>query len=282
MSVRISRKRLEELDRQLADKDKCVLRSLQMGRYMVTSQLKRLHYTDHASDLAALRATNRGLLKLQDYGLIASLERRIGGVRAGSGAYVWLLTEAGDRLLHMSGNNNKPRKRFFEPSPAFLEHTLAVSESYVQIIEACRKHDMELDKAELEPNCWRTYTDEYGRTAYLKPDLFSVILDGEYEDRFFIEIDLDTEAPSVVMEKCKRYAHYYKTGVEQKQYDVFPLVVWIVPRQSRLESLRRYIADSRDLTPQEKSIFVVITAAEFETLLCGGVDALRKDEAAND
>jgi len=162
---------------------------------------------------------------------------------------------------------------------------LAVSESYVQIFDLCHKHNMKAEKVELEPDCWRIYADKYGRTAYLKPDLFSVIYNEKenVEDNWFLEIDLETEAPSVVLEKCKRYIEYHNSGAEQKQSGgLFPLVVWIVKRKPRMETLRRYIADCPDFNQQAKSIFVVITANEFETLLCGGLDALRKGDASND
>ena len=45
-----------------------------------------------------------------------------------------------------------------EPSPLFLRHTIAVTETYVQITELCRRDpDMKLIRMDVEPLCWRGY-----------------------------------------------------------------------------------------------------------------------------
>jgi len=149
--TRLSKRQLQTLDSQLADRDRAVLASLHNCRYLTTAQLRRLHYTDSVTTRAGLRAANRGLAKLHEHDLTVHLKRRIGGVRAGSGSLIWLLTENGNRLLHLAATNNTLRKRFFEPSPAFLEHTLAVSEIYLQVIEISKKHGLKLNRCELEP-----------------------------------------------------------------------------------------------------------------------------------
>jgi len=269
---RISKQRLIELERCLCDRDKNILTILQKGRYLTSGQVRRLTFTEHSSQPAAIRAANRVLLKLQGYGLISALQRRIGGVRGGSGANVWSLTEAGHRLLSLNQSKDGIRKRMNEPSVVFLEHTLAISEAYVQITEICTNYKLELVAADFEPACWRGYTAENGKPAALKPDLYAVIASGEYEDCWFIEIDLNTEAPCDILAKCERYVDYYKSGIEQKQTGVFPQVVWIVPGASRKESLRRHIAQSWGL--RLKNAFIVITPDELPRLLVQGPEAL--------
>jgi hypothetical protein len=266
---RISGKQLESISRQLSDRDKAVLDSLLLARYLTSKQIQRLHFFNMANKASATVTANRVLTKLKDYGLIEHLERRIGGVRAGSSSFVWVLNDHGYKILHPG---NQTRKRFYEPSPAFLEHTLATAEAYLQLTEICRDNGMELTKIEFEPKCWRGYTDTDSRPATLKPDLFAVTASVDYEDHYFIEIDLATEAPSVVLDKCQRYARYYRGGTEQKKSGVFPFVVWIVPSVSRKESLQRNIAGCKSLNP--KSIFTVITPDRFSVLLTKGREAL--------
>ena len=144
------------------------------------------------------------------FNLIESLERKIGGKNSGSKAFVWLLSDPGMRLLHLNSSGSVPRKFFYEPSPAFLNHTLAVSETFLRITEICKKHKPELRQAVTEPSCWRNYKGSDGKATALKPDLYAVIRNGEYEDNWFIEVDLATEAPCVVLEKCERYVAYHK------------------------------------------------------------------------
>ena len=202
MNRLITQSQLEIIDRQLGERDKAILHSILLCRYIMSKQIQRLHFTDSVNQSAALRVTQRVLVRLKSCDLIEHLERRIGGVRSGSGSYVWALTDKGYRLLHLNEDNNRSRKRFYEPSPAFLEHTLAIAETYLQLIETCRNNKMELIKTEFEPKCWRGYTDIDSKPATLKPDLFAITASGDYEDFWFIEVDLSTEAPGKILDKC--------------------------------------------------------------------------------
>ena len=265
---RLSHKRLLELDIVLRERDKEVLLAVQRHRYLLTGQVQRLIFTDAATATAALRAASRCLRKLKSLGLVCTLTRRIGGVRAGSGSLVWYLSHAGERLLRLHDHKPLPARRFFEPSPYFLAHTLAVSEISIQLTELCREQGMELSSLQPEPECWRAYS-EHGTHLSLKPDLYAVTVSGEYEDRWFFEVDLDTESPAKVIEKCQRYHQYYRTGLEQKAAGVFPLTVWIVPDTGRRDRLAAAIRTAFDKQPR---LFAVITGDELAHLVRYGGD----------
>ena len=262
-SHRLSHKRLLELDMALGERDKEVLLAIQRHRYLLTGQVQRLIFTDASTATAALRAASRCLKKLREFGLICALSRRIGGVRAGSGSLVWYLSHAGERLLRLRDHKPAPVRRFFEPSPYFLAHTLAVSEISIQLTELCREQSMTLSSLQPEPECWRSYS-EHGTHLSLKPDLYAVTVSGEYEDRWFFEVDLDTESPAKVIEKCRRYHRYYRTGLEQKASGVFPLTVWVVPDEGRRDRLAAAIRTAFDKQPR---LFAVITSDELVRLI---------------
>ena len=95
----LSRQQLEAVLANLSKRDIEVIASIQRYRYLLTSQLQRLYFSDASTPTAGLRAASRSLKKLRELGLINHLARRIGGVRAGSGAMVWYLTHAGERLI---------------------------------------------------------------------------------------------------------------------------------------------------------------------------------------
>ena len=181
-SRRLSRKRLAELEIALGERDKAVLSAIQRHRYLLTGQVQRLLFTDAATATAALRAASRCLRKLKSLGLVCTLTRRIGGVRAGSGSLVWYLSHAGERLLRLHEHKPVSVRRFFEPSPYFLAHTLSVSEISVRLTELCQEQDITLPALQPEPECWRSYS-EHGTHLSLKPDLYAVTVSGEYEDR---------------------------------------------------------------------------------------------------
>lgn len=250
--TRLSRRKLEKMAKASSARDLDVLITLGDCRYATTSQLTRLHFTGNATPKAATRAANRALAKLQEYRLISALDRRIGGVRAGSSDFVWSLTNGGSRLLNLDTEEDEPRRRRFDPSPRFVEHTLATTELYVQL---CGISGVTVTTAHFEPLCWRDR---------LKPDMFAVTTDGEYEDHWFFEIDLNTEAPCRIAQKCEQYEEYYRSGAEQ----VFPLVVWIVPDAKRQASIREQITQSKTL--KHKNIFTVITPDELEGLVRKG------------
>lgn len=265
---RVSKKQLLEIDSRLGARDRQLLGAVQKYRYLMTGQVQRLLFTDATNPSAGLRAASRTLKKLSELGLVSSLSRRIGGVRAGSSSLIWYLTHAGERLLRLSSNETHPIRRFFEPSPHYLAHSLAVAESAIQLIEICREHEPEIASLQLEPECWRAYTN-VGVSLSLKPDLYVSVVTKEYEDHYFLEIDLDTESPAKVIEKCRRYHDYYRSGLEQEESGMFPLTVWIVPDVTRKEKLIRHLKEAFDKLPK---LFAVITCKELEHLIVEGGD----------
>lgn len=264
---RLSRRQLEEIGLRLSERDIQIITSIKRYRYLMTSQIQRLHFTYAATSTAALRAASRALKKLKGLGLIDALSRRIGGVRAGSGSLVWYITHAGERLIYLQTHTLTPTKRFFEPSPQFLAHTLAVADVAVQLTELSRNtKNLTLTALQPEPECWRTYS-EYGDILALKPDLFAITASGQYEDRWFLEVDLATESPNKIIGKCEKYHRYYRTGLEQQEAEVFPLTVWIVPTTDRKE---RLIAHIREAFQHQPRLFAVITKDELEHLILNG------------
>ena len=277
-STRISRKELEEVGNRLSDRDKDIIEALRKFRFLTTNQIKRLFFIDSANASASHRAANRALIKLQDYGLIYSLKRRVGGVRAGSASYVWSLSPTGHRLLQILNPDKieNVRKRTAEPSARFLEHVLVVSEAYLQISHLTRENEgFNLLTFDVEPECWRTYLNDGGVPKILKPDTYVVTISGEYEDHCFFEIDLDTESPCRIVKKSTQYCRYYVSGTEQKINDVFPLVVWIAPSQKRAESLRRHI--NEQIEENQKKLFLIITPDQLKKLLIEGADCLENE-----
>lgn len=265
---RISKRQLLGIDSRLGERDRQLLAAVQQYRYLMTGQMQRLLFTDAANPSAGLRAASRNLKKLSELGLINSLSRRIGGVRAGSGSFIWHLTHAGERLLRLHDNRAFPVRRHCEPSPYFLAHTLAVAEIAIKFTEICREHEPQITALQLEPECWRAYSSA-GVSLSLKPDLYAATTTEEYEDRYFIEVDLDTESPAKIIEKCQKYHAYYRSGLEQEESEMFPLTVWIVPSDSRKEKLIRHLKKAFD---KQAKLFAIITCDELEHLILNGGD----------
>lgn len=251
----------------LSERDIAVLESLRAYRLLTTGLVQRLHFAvGHASKDAMLRAAMRVLNRLEAHGLVARLGRRIGGVRAGSSGITWQLGATGERLLRAM-HGEKKRRRYIEPAPAFTTHTLAVATLAVQLHELRLRGTVEVLALDSEPSCWRSFTGPHGTLDWLKPDLFAITANGDFEDHWFIEADLATEHPPVVVRKAKVYQRYAATGAHQTRHGLFPAVVWVVPDTARQGAIQAALAADRQVQPE---LFRVVTAAEFARLITAG------------
>ncbi len=237
---RVSRAELQRIAVELSDRERAVMESVVAYGFLTTKHIERLHFHDHATAEAGARITRRVLERLRKQRILEPLERRIGGLRAGSASYIWRIGPAGDRLL-AAGNRDQPRDRRKQPSVRFLEHRLAVAECAVRLTVAAREGVFDLIKVDPEPVTWRRYNGDYSSREILKPDLFAITADGDYEDHWFIEVDRGTESLPTVIKQCQQYEHYRRTGTEQSLTGLFPRVIWLVPDEHREHQLRAAI-----------------------------------------
>lgn len=255
---------------RLSERDIAILESLRTYRLLTTALIRRLHFgTGHATLTAASGATMRVLTRLEALNLVARLERRIGGVRAGSSGIVWQLGATGERLLRtMHGDQH--RRRYQAVSPVFTAHTLAIAELAVTLHELDRGGVIQLLSLDIEPSCWHSFVGPLGNLEWLKPDLTAVTANGDYEDHRFIEVDLATEHPPVVLRKAKTYQRYAATGTYQARHDLFPAVTWVVPDAARRRALEDVLQTDRAI---QKELFEVVTTDRFRTLVVGERDS---------
>lgn len=262
---RVSRVRLARLRDELSERDRAVLASLADFRFLTTSQLQLLHFSQHATAPAAGRICRRVLGRLADWRLIEHLERRIGGLRAGSASYVWRLGPMGDRLRQLASGNARGRRK--EPSLHHLEHSLAIADCHVALAQAARAGQLELLLTTPEPGCWRTYHGRGGARETLKPDLYTVTATGDYEDHWFIEVDRATESLPTLLRKCAQYERYRRTGQAQIDGGVFPRVLWVMPNDDRCARLANALHQTHDVEPD---LFRTTTPRGFIEAIIGG------------
>jgi hypothetical protein len=253
----VSARGVAQTRERLSERDLGVIRQVGELRLMSARQIQAIHFpeSEHDNAAAAMRARQRVLRRLCRERLLMALERRIGGVRAGSAGLVLGLGPLGQRVLSLDG----PRRRTHEPGLRFVDHTLAIGQLVVDVHAAARHGALELLDCQAEPTCWREFGGISGRRV-LRPDAFLSLGVGKYELRWFIEVDRSSESLPVVVRKCRLYVDYYQAGVEQaRSGGVFPRVCWIVPDERRAEQLRRAIARDRNLPER---LFVITTAAQ--------------------
>lgn len=262
---RVSRGQADRLAASFGERDRGILDSVAAHRFLTTYQIQRLHFSHHTSPEASSRICRRVLQRLHQLRVLEHLERRVGGVRAGSASYVWRVGLLGDRLLRLD-TADQPRRRRKEPSLRHLEHCLAIADSHLMLRDLAASGRFELLQVQTEPRCWRTSDSAGFGNSTLKPDLYAVTASGDYEDHWFCEIDRATESLPTLLRKCAQYEAYRRTGSEQDQHGVFPLVVWVVPDQARADKLQIAVRSSRNL---DADLYRVCVPDSFAAVITG-------------
>ncbi len=167
--------------------------------------------------------------------------RRIGGVRAGSAASVWQLAPAGARLLREDGVTY----RTHEPSAASCSTAWPspMSTCCSATLVGTRRRRVP-STCQTEPACWRRYAGTGANRAGCSPTWQRSSRTTDYEDRWFIEVDLGTESLPTLLRKCGHYEAYRRPGHRAGRHGVFPLVLWLFTDAERAERLSRPSARS--------------------------------------
>lgn len=266
---RLSRRRLWELVDELSERDRSVLAALRRVRVLSGSQLERLAF-DGIADSARGRVRRRVLGRLVGLGLVATLERRVGGVRAGSAGLVYVLTAAGHRLLDLCEERATEipvrRRPAHTPGQLFLAHMLAVSEVYVGLVEAARGGGWTLVDFAVEADArW-----PLGDGSLLRPDALVVLGAGEVEDVWWLEVDRGTESLPRLKTMLDRYLVFAQSGAAAP-YGVVPRVLVSVDSEQRLRRLRGLL---RRLPEPAGELFVGCRDADAVRLLVAGIESV--------
>lgn len=260
--IRVGHLQLHELRQRLGEREFAVIHQVGELRLMSGRQIEAIHFPvqEHASSETAARLCRRLLSRLVEERILVRLPRQVGGIRAGSRAFVYGLGPVGHRLLYDDGS----RLRVYEPGELFVHHQLAVSQLVIDLTLAERRGELELLSVEGEPACWRK-VPAVGRLT-LRPDLFLALGVGEFEYRWFVELDRDTHRAPALLRKARLYESYYRSGIEQATHGVSPRVLWVTPDERRAARLRTLL-ESGDFTT---GLMVVTTAEAALRVLAGG------------
>lgn len=232
VSPRVGRRELVRVAQAMSERDGQILRVVAELRIASAGQIEALVFTE-GSALTRARRSRGALARLTEWGVVARLERRIGGVRAGSSSYLYRLAPAGRRLLGLP-----VRAGWREPGLDHLQHTLAAGDLHVALAQAAARGEIEGFEVEHEPGIWRRFTGLGGDRQWLKPDLFVTVISGDMEWIWFVEIDRGSESLRRIAAKADQYVAYWRTGQEQQRLGVFPKVAWIAPDEARATALQ--------------------------------------------
>jgi hypothetical protein len=86
----------------------------------------------------------------------------------------------------------------------------------------------------------------------------------DFDDYWYVEIDMGTESLPVLLRKSRTYEEYRRTGRAQAEHGVFPRVLWMLPTETRAARLRAGIAAEPRLSDR---LFICITSGELVSTL---------------
>lgn len=246
---------------ELSERDLAVIQAVAQHRFLTARHVEALLFHDHSTPLSGARVCRRVLARLTRDRLLARLDRRVGGVRAGSASYVYALGTDGGRVL------GGDRYRVTEPSSLFLDHTLAIADARIQLEVAARHRLFDLVEVVVEPQSWRRFSGPGGSPAFVKPDLYVVTGRADFEDCWFVEIDRGTESPNAINRKCRAYDLYWRSGLEQTEHGTYPLVLWVAPDDRRAQRIQRVVKQARNVN---RELFRTATQAQLVQTVAGG------------
>jgi hypothetical protein len=265
--TRLSRKGLLLLADDLSTRDREIIELV--GRFGVVSgrQVERLFFAAGSQPVSNARLARRSLARLTEHRVLIRLERRIGGVRAGSAGSVYRVDAVGDRLVRLWRGEGGRGRAAQEPGRLFVRHGIAITEAYTRLSEAEQAGKLELLAFDPEPASWRPFAGMGGRQV-LKPDAYARLGLGAYEDRYFLEIDCGSEGRGALAAKCRTYLAYYRAGIEQA-HGVFPRIVWITTTEQRVALI---VGVCASLPAGAWPLFAVTTPERAKELFLGTLD----------
>jgi hypothetical protein len=251
----------------LSERDRGILADVGRVRVLTGRQVERLHFAElHGAHRD--RTRRRVLERLVSLQLLATLDRRIGGVRAGSAGLVYALGPAGQRLLALEADHDLGgrARRPGTPTPRFMIHNLAIAEQYVGLVEASRVGGLVLVDYRAEPASWWRGSEG----EWIKPDALVVVSAGEVEDSWAIEVDQATESLPTLRRKLKVYLDLVTNGERGPRGGLLPRVLVTVPDARRLATVRELV---RSLPEPAERLFTVTTHERAVRLI---VEVLRE------
>ncbi len=267
------------IDVSLEDRDRELMQLIRRFRFMRTDQLCKIFFSKpEGTERAKLSRTTRCLHRLEKWGVLSHLPRRVRPNRGGTYGLVWRLTETGIRVLNL-GRTGAKRQRPYEPSETFLEHTLAVADIYTDIVTLCQSRDyLNILDERIESEAAKTfrYPDSpfvINKEIKVWPDLYVKLQNRDEKgdtvtDRWFIEVDRGTERSKELKEKCERYVIYCKSGRTKKDYGSNPSTLFVVPNERRKEQIT---AIAKEATEYKKMFYVVTREELADRLLKGPI-----------
>jgi hypothetical protein len=250
------------LAEQLSEREWAVMETVNRMRLVTGGQLERLHFAELTGKSRSV-VRWRVLKRLVEWRVLLPLPRRVGGGLRGSSQLAYALDTAGKQLLRLRRNlqhNTERIRRPGQPGQRFVQHTLAVTELYVGLVERSRGEGFTVAEFLAEPAAWWPN----GAGGWMKPDAYLALSTQSVTDHWWIEVDLATEAVPTLRGKFLAYTDFVNRG-QLGPAEVLPRVLVTVPTDDRLKVMTSAIARLPD--PADELLSVALHEAAIDALV---------------
>ena len=229
---------VEQLVQRLSPRDWDIILTLHRIHLTTGTQLERLHFSELAGRSRSVMRW-RVLKRLVDARVLVTLDRRVGAAHRGSGELRYVLDSAGQRLARLRANREAADvrvRRPLVPGDRFIQHTLTVTELYVNLVERSRDGTFKLAAFQAEADAYWPN----GLGGWIKPDAFIRLERAGAADFWWYEADLATESLPTVRIKLMAYLDFVHRG-QLGPDDLVPRVFVGVPTDKRQAAVQTIV-----------------------------------------
>lgn len=252
---------VEWIAERLSDRDWQVIEVINRLRLVSGKQVELLCF-DALQGHAREVVRGRVLRRLVDWQVLSLLPRRVGGAARGSAGAIYALGQAGARLWddRQLASGRRPRVRQpGVPTDRTVNHTVAVSELYAQLVTLARRQPAHVLTYLAEPASWWPN----GLRGWLKPDAYTLLAAGAIREHWWIEVDQATESLPTIRRKLRAYLDFVARG-QLGPSQVMPRVLISAITADRTAHLQAVV---EQLPSPATDLFVVQSAATSATSL---------------
>lgn len=247
---------------RMSERDWRILELVNQLHLVTGLQVERVIFAS-LSPNSRIVTRSRTLSRLVCWRVLSRLPRRVGGPKRGSSVAVYAMDSAGQWLLQERVNAASCAgvvRRPGVPGERFTDHILAVSELYVQLVEAECAGLLRLRAFQAEPQSWWSN----GRGGWLKPDAYFVVSNGRSDYLWWTEIDRATESLPTIERKLRAYLDFERQGHAGPR-GALPRVLIAVPDDWRCMAVSGVVA--RLSAPAAELFTVVVAAAVVDAVV---------------
>jgi hypothetical protein len=182
---------------------------------------------------------DRSVSRLLDARYLYRVGRRASGESGGASPFVYQLGVKGWQFCGMAGG--------YQRSNAVNEHSLQIADTYVLLVEAERAGVIKILGFELEQSVGGGRADAWVEIG---------VVGRGHKFQYFLEVDLGSERPIRIEEKCAAYWSAYVTSEEE----YWPYVAFVVADERRRREIGRILGS---LPPERQALFRVLLSQDL-------------------